>query len=186
MSESRVRYFHFCSQEQFPPGELVEQAVQAERAGFDGERLDHEGRHYRTRRAHLHTRPRRRPPIYVSAFGPKAAAVAGRWGDGVWTLADPDRAPKVIEAYRAAADGAGREPGEILLQIGFSWAADDDEALEGVRVWKGAQPDEFYRDDWHDPSRMYEEGERQVSDERLRESFIVSADPEVHAERIRT
>ena len=31
-----VRYFHFCSHEQFPPGELLEQAVRAEAAGFDG------------------------------------------------------------------------------------------------------------------------------------------------------
>src|SRR5436305_15217931 len=30
------RYFHFCSHEQFPPQELLEQAVLAERAGFDG------------------------------------------------------------------------------------------------------------------------------------------------------
>jgi coenzyme F420-dependent glucose-6-phosphate dehydrogenase len=120
----------------------------------------------------------------VSAFGPRAAGVAARHGDGLWTLADPERAPKVIDAYRAAADDAGREPGEILLHTGFSWAPDDHAALEGVRVWKGAQPKEFYTDDWHDPQRMYEEGERQISDDDLRKSFIVSSDPEQHAERI--
>lgn len=32
---------------------------------------------------------------------------------------------------------------------------------------------------------MYEEGERQVSDEELKEAPIVSADPGVHVERIR-
>src|SRR3954452_4015399 len=31
-----TRYFHFCSHEQFPPDELLDQAVLAERAGFDG------------------------------------------------------------------------------------------------------------------------------------------------------
>jgi coenzyme F420-dependent glucose-6-phosphate dehydrogenase len=121
----------------------------------------------------------------VSAFGPKAAGVAGRLGDGLWTLANPEKAPKIIEAYRAAADDAGREPGEILIQTGFSWAPDDEAALEGLRVWKGAQPQEFYRDDWHDPREMYEEGERQVSDEQLKESSIASSDPEVHIERLR-
>jgi coenzyme F420-dependent glucose-6-phosphate dehydrogenase len=171
-----------------PVGEQIErmqEALELIHRLYEGERVDHDGRHFRTKGAYLHSRPGRRPPIYVSAFGPKAAAVAGRWGDGLWTLADPDRAPKVIEAYRSAADDAGREPGEILLQVGFSWAADDDEALAGVRVWKGAQPDEFYREDWHDPRKMYEEGERRLSDDQLRESFIVSSDPEVHAERIR-
>jgi coenzyme F420-dependent glucose-6-phosphate dehydrogenase len=32
---------------------------------------------------------------------------------------------------------------------------------------------------------MYEEGERQVSDEDLKEALIVAADPEAHVERIR-
>jgi coenzyme F420-dependent glucose-6-phosphate dehydrogenase len=165
--------------------ERMEEALELIHRLLDGERVTHDGKHFKADEAFLHTRPERRPPIYVSAFGPQAAAVAGRLGDGVWTLADPEQAPEVIDAYRAAAEDAGREPGEILLQTGFSYAEDDDAALEGVRVWKGAQPDEFYTDDWHRPKEMYEEGERQVSDSELAESFIVSSDPEVHSERIR-
>jgi coenzyme F420-dependent glucose-6-phosphate dehydrogenase len=133
----------------------------------------------------LHTRAERRPPIYVSAFGTRAAGIAARLGDGLWTLADPEQAPEVIDAYRGAAEDAGRESGEIVLQTNFSWAADEDAALEGIRPWKGAQPEEFYTDDWHRPSEMYERGEREVSDDDLREAGIVSADPAVHAERIR-
>jgi coenzyme F420-dependent glucose-6-phosphate dehydrogenase len=165
--------------------ERMEEGLELIHRLFAGERVTHEGRFFSTKEAYLHTRPERRPPIYVSAFGPKAAGVAGRWGDGLWTLADPARVPGIIDAYRSAARDAGREPGEILLQVGFSWAPDDDQALEGARVWKGAQPVEFYRDDWHDPKAMYEEGERQVSDEQLKQSFIISSDPDVHIERLR-
>jgi coenzyme F420-dependent glucose-6-phosphate dehydrogenase len=152
---------------------------------FEGERLSGRGRHFATDGAYLHSRPERRPPIWVSAFGPEAARVAGRLGDGVWTLADPEAVPAILDAYRGAAEDAGREPGEIVLQTAFSWAQEDGAALEGARVWKGAQPKEFYRDDWHDPRAMYEEGERQVSDEALREAMIVSTDLEEHAERVR-
>jgi len=152
---------------------------------LDGERFDHDGRFYRTKAAYLHTRGERRPPIYVSAFGPDAAGVAARRGDGLWTLADPELAPGVIDAYRAACDDAGREPGEIVLQLGMSWAEDDAAALEGARVWKGAQPPEFFTDDWHDPKAMYEHGEREISDEEFRAAYILSSDPEVHADRIR-
>ena len=288
-----VRYFHFCSHEQFPPGELLEQATRAASAGFDGiacsdhlqpwwepgesghawvwlgaagarverlplgsgvtpagpryhpvliaqawatleamfpgrpflglgsgeslnesplgepwppvgeqiermeealslihrlfagERVTLEGKHFRCDGATLHTLPARRPPIYVSAFGPRAAAVAGRLGDGLWTLADPEAVPELIDSYRSAAEDAGREPGPILLQTGFSWALDEEAALEGCRVWKGAQPQEFYTDDWHDPRAMYEKGEREMSDEEFRQAFIVSSDPDHHAERIR-
>jgi coenzyme F420-dependent glucose-6-phosphate dehydrogenase len=152
---------------------------------FRGERVTRSDGHFPAQDAYLHTRPDRRPPIYVSAFGPQAAAVAARWGDGLWTLADPESAPNVIDAYRNACEDAGKEPGEIVLQAQFSWAESDEAALEGARVWKGAQPKEFYTEDWHDPRRMYERGEEQISDEEFRERLIISADPELHAERIR-
>ena len=163
----------------------MEEALVMIRALFDGERLHRRGGHFAADGAYLHTRPARRPPIYVSAFGPKAAGVAARQADGLWTLGDPDQAPDAIEAYRAACDEAGKEPGEIVLQVQFSWAEDDDAALEGARVWKGAQPDEFYTDDWHDPRAMYEHGEKQISDDDLKEALIISSDPNVHADRIR-
>jgi coenzyme F420-dependent glucose-6-phosphate dehydrogenase len=152
---------------------------------LDGERLDHEGRFFRTKGAYLHTQGPQRPPIYVSAFGPDAAAVAARFGDGLWTLADPESAPDLIEIYRRECEAAGKEPGEIILQTGFSWAADDAAALEGARVWKATQPKEYFTDDWHDPRRMYEKAEREVSDEEFKQSYIIGSDPELHVERIR-
>jgi coenzyme F420-dependent glucose-6-phosphate dehydrogenase len=165
--------------------ERMEEGLEIIRRLFDGERLTYDGRHFETDEAILHTRPNRRPPIYVSAFGPKAAGVAARWGDGLWTLADPESAPDVIDAYKGACEDAGKEPGEIVLQAQFSWAEDDEAALEGARVWKGAQPDEHYTDDWHHPEKMHENGQQQVSDEGLKEALIISSDPEVHADRIR-
>jgi coenzyme F420-dependent glucose-6-phosphate dehydrogenase len=177
-----------CGMDWPPVAEQVsrmEEALEIINALLDGERLDHDGRYYRTKQAYLHTRGERRPPIYVSAFGPRAAEVAARLSDGVWTLADPESAPGLIDAYRAACDDAGKEPGEIILQAGFSWARDDDEALEGARVWKATQPQEYFTDDWHDPRAMYERAEKEVSDDDFREAYIISSDPEVHAERIR-
>ena len=165
--------------------ERMEEGLEIIRRLFDGERLSYDGRHFETDEAILHTRPNRRPPIYVSAFGPKAAGAAARWGDGLWTLADPESAPEIIEAYKSACEDAGNSPGEIVLQVQFSWAEDDDAALEGCRVWKGSQPDEFYTDDWHHPVKMYEHGEQNFSDDDLKEKLIISSDPEVHAELIR-
>jgi coenzyme F420-dependent glucose-6-phosphate dehydrogenase len=152
---------------------------------LDGQRVDHEGRYFRAKGAYLHTRAPQRPPVYVSAFGPEAAGVAARFGDGLWTLADPDMAPDLIEVYRREREAAGKEPGEIILQTGFSWAPDDDAALEGARVWKATQPSEYFTDDWHDPQEMYEHAESEVSDEQFKESYIVGADPDQHVERIR-
>jgi coenzyme F420-dependent glucose-6-phosphate dehydrogenase len=165
--------------------ERMEEALEIINRLLGGERLDHQGRFYRTKAAYLHTRPERRPPLYVSAFGPDAATVAARLGDGLWTLADPEQAPGVIDAYRGARDDAGKEPGEIILQAGFSWAEDDEAALEGARVWKSTQIPEYFTDDWHDPRAMYERAEREISDEQFKQAFIVSSDAEVHADRVR-
>jgi coenzyme F420-dependent glucose-6-phosphate dehydrogenase len=163
----------------------MEEALELIGRLLDGERVDHDGRFFRTDAAYLHTRGERRPPVYVSAFGPRAAKVAARLGDGLWTLADPDSAPDLIDSYRSACDDAGKEPGEIILQSGFSWAEDDDSALEGARVWKGSLPHEHFTDDWHDPRAMYEHGEELFSDEDFLEQYIVSSDADHHAERIR-
>jgi coenzyme F420-dependent glucose-6-phosphate dehydrogenase len=177
-----------CGMEWPSTGEQVrrmEEALEIIDRLLDGERLDHEGRFFRTTAAYLHTRGERRPPVYVSAFGPDAAGVAARLGDGLWTLADPDSAPEVIDAYRSACEDAGREPGEVILQAGMSWAEDDDAALEGARVWKAAQPDEYYTDDWHDPKAMYAKAEAEISDDEFEQAYIIGSDPSHHAERIR-
>lgn len=176
-----------CGMHWPPPAQQVErldESLAIISALLDGERVDHEGTFYRTKAAYLHTRGDRRPPVYVSAFGSKSAAVAARRGEGLWTLADPERAPKVIAAYRDACEQIGTEPGEIILQAGMSWASDDDAAFEGCRVWKAAQPFEFFRGDWHDPKTMSEHAESQISDEDFRNSFIVSSDPNEHVVRL--
>jgi coenzyme F420-dependent glucose-6-phosphate dehydrogenase len=163
----------------------MEEALEIIDGLLDGKRVDHDGRFFRTKAAYLHTRGECRPPVYVSAFGPDAAMVAAGLGDGLWTLADPEQAPELIDAYRGACEDAGKEPGEIILQTGMSWAEDDDAALEGARVWKATQPDEFFTDDWHDPKAMYEKAEREVSDDDLKQSYIIGSDPDMHVERLR-
>ena len=177
-----------CGMDWPPAGEQVgrlEEALEIIGRLFDGERLDHQGRFFRTKAAYLHTRGDRRPPVYVSAFGPRAAGVAARLSDGLWTMGDPEMAPDAIDAYRGACEDAGKEPGEIILQTGFSWAEDEDAAFEGARVWKATQPLEYFTEDWHEPEAMFRNAEEKVSDEDFKSSYILSSDPGVHAERIR-
>jgi coenzyme F420-dependent glucose-6-phosphate dehydrogenase len=146
---------------------------------WKGETITEEGRFFRLRDCKLHTLADRRPPIWISAFGPQAAEVAGRWGDGLWTLPDPESTPEVVEAYREARRRARREgDGEIVFQAMVSWASTDDEAIEAARKWKGAQPSDHYTADWHVPREMYEHGEAEVSDEEFAASLIAGSDPE--------
>ena len=82
-----------CGMDWPPVGEQIarmDEALEIINRLFDGERLNFDGDWFRAKHAYLHTRPERRVPIYVSAFGEQAAGVAARRGDGLWTLADPE------------------------------------------------------------------------------------------------
>jgi coenzyme F420-dependent glucose-6-phosphate dehydrogenase len=147
---------------------------------WNGETIATGSKHFATKDAKLHTRPASPPPLYVSAFHEGAAKVAAEYADGVWSLGDPESAPKVIDTYK----GAGGK-GEIILQALVSWAETDEQALEGARKWKGAQPPEYYVDDWHDPQAMYEHAERTITDEEYGEKAVISADPAEHVKRLR-
>ena len=170
------------------PGEMLERferGVEAIDRLWDGETVTMDGGWFRLNEAKLYTRADSRPKLYVSAFGPQAARIAGRLGDGIWTLGDPDSAPEIIDAYREECDRNGRQVGEIILQSGFAWAEDHEDALDGARKWKPTQLAEVYRDDIADPEEMQRLADEQMTDEQFaREGFIVSADLDEHVERI--
>jgi coenzyme F420-dependent glucose-6-phosphate dehydrogenase len=132
----------------------------------------------------LYSRPKRRPPVYLSAFHQGAAELAGRLADGLWTLGDPQKAPAVIKTYKNACKESGRDP-FVLLQAVFSYAADDDRALDAAREWKGTMVDRHYTDPIHDPAEIHRNGEGEVPDELFTKQVICSSDPSHHVKRIR-
>jgi coenzyme F420-dependent glucose-6-phosphate dehydrogenase len=164
--------------------ERTEEALTIITRLLDGGTVDFEGRHFRTKSARLYLELERRPPVYMSAFGPEAAQIAGRLADGVWTLADPKQAPSVIAAYRRSIEEAGREPGEIILQGMASWAPDDAAALEGAREWKGTLVDEHYTDPIFEPAEIGSNGSK-VSDMQFQAMGLISSDPAQHVRKIK-
>lgn len=150
---------------------------------LDGQRVDFEGEFFRAVGARLYLPIEHRPPIFMSAFGPEAAAVAGRYADGIWTLADPTKAPEVIAAYRGACEEAGREPGEVILQTLASWAPDDERALEDSKEWKPTLVDANYSADLHEPVDVAATA-NDVSDAKFKTMGIISSDPDEHVRKI--
>jgi coenzyme F420-dependent glucose-6-phosphate dehydrogenase len=120
--------------------------------------------------------PRRRPPVYVSAFDEGAAHVAGRLGDGLWTRAEPELAPTLIEAYHEGSAEMGRDAGEILLQASFSLG------LESADVRSALLVDDDSTEALHGPEGMQRQAQATVTDDS---SLLVSPEPDEHVERIR-
>src|ERR1700722_10684133 len=78
---------------------------------IEGEKLTFHGEYYTTETAKLYSPPKGSVPILMAAGGPKSAAFAGMYADGLITsVKDPaDTVAKVIEPYRKAATEVGRE-----------------------------------------------------------------------------
>lgn len=151
-----------------------------------GETVTMDGGWFRLKEAKLFTLPENPPRMIVSAFGPKAARIAAERGSGLWTLGDPEQAPAIIDAYKAACSDLGKEPGTIVLQSGISWAATQEEVLRGARKWKPTQLPELYTEDISGQADMQQLADRTMTDEEFaHEGFIASADLDEHVARIR-
>lgn len=152
---------------------------------LDGQVVNVDGRFFKASGAVLYSQPARRPPVYLSAFHEGAAELAAKYADGLWTLGDPLQAPKLIKTYKDACGDNGKEPGTILLHAVFSYAADDEKALEQAREWKGTMVDRHYTDDVHDPAEIHRNGETEVPDGLFTKQVICSSDPGHHVQRIK-
>ncbi|MEU6313642.1 TIGR03557 family F420-dependent LLM class oxidoreductase [Streptomyces sp. NPDC047014] len=113
--------------------DMLEEAVQVMRELFTGEQVSHRGAHYTVDNARLYTCPDSPPPVYVSGFGPKAAALAGRIGDG-YVLMGPDE--DLIGTFRES--GGGDKP--VIGGLKVCWGADREQAVRTAhRLWPSEQ-----------------------------------------------
>jgi coenzyme F420-dependent glucose-6-phosphate dehydrogenase len=89
----------------------MQEALEIMHRMLGGEKVTFDGEYYQTATAKLYSPPKGSVPILMAAGGPKSAAFAGTYADGLITsVKDPaDTVAKVIEPYREAATAAGRE-----------------------------------------------------------------------------
>jgi len=117
----------------------MREALQIMRRLLDGEKLTFEGEYYRTDRAKLYSPPIGDVPIWMAAGGPKSSALAAEYAQGIITsVKDPAVTfEKVIDPARVAAESLGIPAPRILATRWALHAANDDEAWESLRSWRG-------------------------------------------------
>src|SRR6478609_7166377 len=102
--------------------EQLEEAVEVMRRLWTGEFVTFHGQHYTVENARIYTRPDDPPPVYVSGFGPNAAELAGRIGDG-FISTSPDR--EGLQRFRDSG-GAGK-PSQVGYKV--CWGRDPAAAI---------------------------------------------------------
>jgi G6PDH family F420-dependent oxidoreductase len=157
--------------------EMLEEAVEIMRALWTGEQVSHRGRHYTVENARLYTLPEEPPEVLVSAFGPKAAAVAGRIGDG-FCIVEPSA--ELVATFRE-----GASPG-ATVQAGMK-AVYGPDAAEARRTAKRLWPNDGLPGELPvllpTPAHFEQAGEL-VTEELIAESIACGPDLDLHLERI--
>jgi G6PDH family F420-dependent oxidoreductase len=87
---------------------MLEESVEVIRLLWEGGVKSHHGTHYTVENARVYDLPDPLPEIIVAASGPKAAQLAGRIGDGLWSTG-PDR--ELVRQFESAGRGSGKAAG---------------------------------------------------------------------------
>ena len=158
--------------------EMLEEAVDVIRLLHRGEEVSHHGTHYEVQDARIYTLPENPVPIYVSGFGPQAATLAGRIGDG-YCLAMPDAG--LVHTFRNS--GGGAKPVQAGTKV--CWDPDPDTAAKTAhRLWANeALPGQLAQTlprptDFADATTL-------VPEDEVAKSITCGADSDAHAAQVR-
>ena len=136
----------------------------------------HRGRHYRVQNARLYTLPESLPPIRVAASGPRMAAAAARFGEGLIATA-PDR--ELAKAYDDAG-GTGPKIGQLTV----CWASTEAKARRTAHEWwpTAALHGEVSQE-LPNPSQ-FTALVKSVTEDQVAEAVLCSPDADRHLEKI--
>lgn len=158
--------------------QMLVEAIEVLRELWAGEFVTRHGPHYTVEHARIYTRPEQPPPVYVSGFGPKSAALAGRVGDG-YISTKPDR--DLLQTFRDAG-GSGK-----TAQAGYKvcWGTDDDACVKTAhRLWANSGVPGELAQVLPSP-RHFEQVSQLVTEDMTRNSVAYGADRRRHLDAFR-
>jgi coenzyme F420-dependent glucose-6-phosphate dehydrogenase len=161
--------------DRWPPApkriEMLEEAIGVVRRLWSGESVTWYGEHYTVENARIFDLPPEPIPIVVSAFGPVAAGVAARCGDGLWTTGPGD--PETIGTWRA--EGG---TGSVWAQLSLCWDEHHESAVERAHtLWANTGVPGQLSQDLPTPYH-FQQAASNVTPEAIAESLPCGPDPE--------
>jgi len=158
--------------------QMLEEAVELIRALWTGTVVTRYGRHYRVDTARIYTLPDQPPPIYMSAFAPKALEVAGRIADGfICTQDDED----MVSSFK---ERSGGKPAQGGYKV--AWADTEDEGISHAhRLWANAGVPGELAQVLPSPQH-FEQATQLVTRESTAESVVAGPNVEAHIDQMRS
>jgi G6PDH family F420-dependent oxidoreductase len=160
---------------------MLEEAVEVIRLLWEGGVQSHHGRYYTVENARVYDLPDPLPEIVVAASGPRAAALAGRIGDGFWSTS-PER--ELVEAFESASPRRGRSRPRYG-QVTVCWAKEERSARRTAHQWwpTAGIPGEATQE-LPSPAH-FEQLAEMVTEDAVAEAIVCGPDPERHVKAIR-
>ncbi|PJE23080.1 F420-dependent hydroxymycolic acid dehydrogenase [Mycobacterium paragordonae] len=160
---------------------LVE-AISLIRQLWSGQRISFAGKYFQTNALKLYDVPAEPPPIFVAATGPKSATLAGRYGDGWIAQAADIKNAKLLDAFDAGAQQAGRNPATMGKRAElFAVVGDGATAARAASLWRftaGAV-------DQPNPVEIQRAADTNPTD-RVLANWAVGTDPVAHINALQT
>jgi coenzyme F420-dependent glucose-6-phosphate dehydrogenase len=167
----------------------LREAVELMRELWTGDRVDFDGRYYRTVGASIYDVPKGGIPIYIAAGGPLVARYAGRAGDGFICTSGKGMdlyTEKLMPAVAEGATKAGRTVDDLdrMIEIKISYDTDPELALENTRFWAPLSLTPEQKHSITDPIEM-EAAADALPIEQIAKRWIVASDPDQTVELIK-
>jgi coenzyme F420-dependent glucose-6-phosphate dehydrogenase len=138
--------------------------------------LNFNGEYFLVRNAKLYTPPIRRIPIYMAATGQLATKVAAKYADGLISYLRPDEAGKtVLRIFDSTAQKEGRDVGSLekMAEYKVSFSEDYDKAFKSSTFWRATLIKNVFDSDISDPRKLQRKAEKEVPDEKLKQSIQI-------------
>ena len=158
--------------------DMLRESVEVMRELWQGGFVDHHGPHYTVENARIYTLPDTPTPVYISGFGPKAAALAGEIGDGFVTI-PPDG--ELIRAFREA--GGDGKPVHAGYKV--CWGPDTAQAVTTAHtLWANdGLPGELAQQ--LSSPKHFEQAAELVTEQMIADSMACGDDVEAHLDAFR-
>ena len=167
--------------DKWPPADtriaMLEESVELMRLLWEGKETTFEGEFYVCENARIYNLPDAPIPVMVSAFGPKAAEVAGRIGDGFVTTS-PDK-----DNIKVFNDNGGKGK-PVLAMVKVCWHEDEQQARKlAYEIWPNSGLTGELAQELPTP-RMFEQAVEMVTEEMATEGKAMGPDPERYVEYV--
>ncbi len=156
---------------------MLRESIEIIRELWNGKLTNIHGSYYTVDQARIYTLPEQRPPIIISALGPKAARLAGEIGDGLVTTS-PNKA--VLDTF----DQAGGKGKPKYIQVTVCYDTDEQRAKEtAAKIWPNAVVSGQASQELPMPLH-FEQLAKEATPDKISEMVVCGPDKQQHIEQI--